>query len=77
MENLKLVSVRIEPKSLEASQEWCSHSEYRKQSDVIRSAVDLAAWMIQNGYGLSLCKFYPQYGDVVDHFDFQYHRQHR
>ena len=77
MENLKLVSVRIEPKDLEAIQEFCQRTRYVAQSDVIRSAVGLAVWMIKNGHGMSLCKFYPQYGDVVDHFDLQYHREHR
>ena len=77
MENLKLVSVRIEPKDLETIQEWCRHMSYTKQSDVVRSAIGMAVWMIKNGHGQSLCKFYPQYGDVVDKFDFQYHREHR
>lgn len=77
MKSTKLVSVRLDEDDLEIIDKAASDSDYRKRSDYINAAVRFMAWAIKNGRSLEIVKFFPRYGDVVDQFDFKYHRGFR
>lgn len=73
----KLISVRVDPDALEVIDQYCADSPYCRRSTYIDAAVRLMAWLIANGKADSVVKFRPGYGDVVDEFEFKYHRDHR
>ena len=77
MKAAKLVSVRLDEDDLKVIDEAAMSGVYRKRSDYIHAAVRLMAWAIKNGQQLKICRFYPNYGDVVDQFELNYHRGHR
>lgn len=77
MKNQKLISVRVDPDALEIIDQRCSDHPYMKRSDYINGAVRLVAWLIESGQADRVIRFRPQFGDVVDKFEFEYHRGHR
>lgn len=77
MENLKLVSVRIDPQDLNALDEIVNNERYVKRSDLIQAAIKLYLAAHEKGLGTKVRRFLPQWGDVVDEFKFEYHRDHR
>lgn len=77
MENLKLVSVRIDPKDLEDLDKIVEDSSYVKRSDLIQAGIRLYLAAHQQGKGREVRSFFPRWGDVVDKFEFEYHREHR
>lgn len=77
MQNKKLVSVRLCEEDLQVIDKACKSSIYRKRSDFICKAVSFMAWAISNSKADKLLKFWPEYGDVVDKYEFQYHRSHK
>lgn len=77
MENLKLVSVRLDPRDLEIIDKECRRSMWRKRSSYISQAVALMAALIKDGRAKKVLSFYPQYGDVIDEFVLKYHREVR
>lgn len=70
----KLVSVRLDTDDLRVIDDWAKKERYQKRSDIVDSAVRLAAWMIRNGYAQKLIRFWPKW-DEVDDFKLEYHRQ--
>lgn len=70
----KLVSVRLDADDLQVIDDWIADDDYYGRSDVIESAVRLAAWCIKEGNIKKLMSFWPKY-DTVDEFTFKYHRQ--
>ena len=77
MRGTKLISVRIDEDFLKIIDEYCAKHEYRKRSDVINAAIRLIATAEPLGFIGKACKFYPQFGDVIDKLEFEYHRQHK
>lgn len=77
MENLKLVSVRIDPQDLNALDEIVERDRYVKRSDLIQAAIKLYLAAHEKGLGDKVQRFLPQWGDVVDEFIFEYHRGHQ
>ncbi len=77
MKNLKLVSVRIDPKDLEELDKIVEDSSYVKRSDLIQAGIRLYLAAHQQGKGRDVQRFYPRWGDVLDKFEFEYHREHR
>ena len=77
MENLKLVSVRLDPKDLEIIDKECKVSGYRKRYTYICQAVSLMAALIKANQEQKVMSFFPQYGDVIDEFVLKYHREVR
>lgn len=77
MENLKLISVRIDPRDLKALDEIVENISYVKRSDLIQAGIKLFLAAHQNGKGMDARRFAPQWGDVVDKFEFEYHREHK
>lgn len=77
MENLKGISVRIDPCDLKALDEIVEHDRYVKRSDLIQAAIKLYLAAHEKGLGDKVKRFLPQWGDVVDEFIFEYHRGHQ
>lgn len=75
MEKMKVVSIRL-PQSVvdELSK---GYSYYRSQSDYIRAGAVLMAELIKFHKAEKVLKFSPEYGDVLDKFELEYHREHR
>ena len=77
MKAAKLVSVRLDEDYLNIIDAAEKNNGYRKRSDYINAAVRLMAWAIKNGKADGICKFYPNFGDEVEHFELKYYRRHR
>lgn len=77
MENLKLVSVRIDPRDLKALDEIVENDRWIKRSDLIQAGIRLYLAAHEKGFGGDARNFAPRWGDVVDEFVFKYHRGHR
>lgn len=74
MKPAKLVSVRLDEDDLKIIDEAAGQLEFRKRSDYINAAVRFMAWAIKENQQLKILRFRPRFGDVVDQFDFKYHR---
>lgn len=77
MENLKLVSVRVDPEDLAALDRIASGMRYRKRSDLINAGIRLIIAMEDKPSLHRALGFYPRYGDVIDEFKLEYHREHK
>lgn len=75
MEELKLVSVRLSKRDLAVIDEFCETNPFYLKSDVFRHAVSLAAALIDSGAMGKVMRFHPHCGDVLDDFEFKYHRE--
>lgn len=76
MENLKLISVRVDPRDLNDLDEIAKNVSYRKRSDLIQAGIRLIIAAHKQGRSRDILRFYPRYGDVVDKFEFKFHREH-
>lgn len=76
MENLKLVSVRLDPRDVAALEEAASIERYYDRSDFIRAAVALMAKLCEERKHGKVLAFRPRWGDILDSFDISYHRGH-
>lgn len=77
MENLKLITVRVDPKDLDKLDQYASDYRYRKRSALIQAAIRMMIVACEKGQANKVCQFTPQWGDVVDEFKFEYHREHK
>lgn len=77
MKGTKLVSVRIDEDVLAKIDQLASNSTYRSRSDIINGALRMIACADSSKMADKACKFWPQYGDVIDKFEFEYHREHK
>lgn len=77
MENLKLISLRIDKRDADAVEKQARVRRYTRASDIYRAGIQFAAYLAEHGRLDKLLNFYPRYGDVVDEFEFKYHREHR
>lgn len=77
MKGTKLVSVRIDEDVLAKIDLLVSKMSYRKRSDIINAALRMIAYADGLKMAEKACKFYPQFGDVIDKFEFEYHREHK
>lgn len=73
MENLKLVSVRIDPRDLKDLDEIVNNERYVKCSYLIQTGIKLNLAAHKKGLGSVVRRFSPRWGDVVDEFTFKYH----
>lgn len=76
MENLKLISVRIDPRDVDALDEIVKRTSFVKRSDLIQAAIKFYLAADSKGKGREVRNYRPQYGDVVDELEFKYHRDH-
>lgn len=77
MKNLKLISVRVDPDDLDKLDEYANDGICRKRSDLIQAAIRLMLVACEKGQTRDVCRFLPKWGDVVDEFKFEFHREHR
>lgn len=77
MKNQKLISVRVDPDALNVIDKYCYDIDYRTRSFYIDAAVRLMAWLMVNGKAEKVARFRADLGDVVDKFEFEYHRGHK
>lgn len=75
MENLKLVSVRIDPEELKDLDRIASHLTYYKRSDLINAGIRLVIALEHHKMLQKALSFYPRYGDVLDNISLEYHRE--
>lgn len=77
MENLKLISVRIDPRDLDALDRIVAGDRYERRSNLIQDAIKLYLAAHDARLDSKVRRFSPQWGDVVDKFEFEYHREPR
>lgn len=77
MKGTKLVSVRIDEDVLAKIDQLAVKSTYRKRSDIINAALRMIAYSDGSKMAEKACKFWPQYGDIIDKFEFEFHREHK
>lgn len=75
MSESKLVSVRLDAEDIKEIDRQCKSLGYVNRSFVINKAVSLAVYMMQHGHFRKLWNFNPQFGDVVDKFELEFHRE--
>jgi hypothetical protein len=76
MENMKLVSVRLDPRDVKTLEEAARADGYHSLSDFIRAAVSLMAVLCEEGKYGKVLSFSPRWGDRIDTFEITYHRSH-
>lgn len=75
MKGTKLVSVRLPEglvKQLDKFGEDC-----RSRSTLIYAGCNLILEAAKRGKAWNAIRFSPEFGDVVDEFEFKYHREHK
>lgn len=77
MKGTKLVSVRIDEDVLAKIDLLASISTYRRRSDFINGALRMIAYSEGSKMADKACNFWPQYGDIIDKFEFEFHREHK
>lgn len=77
MNKTKLVSVRLDEEKLKTIDRCAAKSLWYKRSNYINAAISFMAWAIENHLEKKLLSFYPEHGDVVTDFKFEYHREHK
>lgn len=70
----KVVSVRIESDLLDYIDESVLYESYFKRSDVINCALRVAVEYYKRKRKHLGRGFYPQFGDVIDKLEFEFHR---
>lgn len=77
MNKTKVISVRIDEQLLAQIDEKVSHMSYRKRNDLICALLRFANQVAVPSQLEKICCFYPEFGDVLDEFEFKYHREHK
>lgn len=77
MTDSKLISVRLDERDLSYIDRYCEEHRYCKRSRVINDAVRLAVALLKSNRFGKVENFRPYYGDVLDEFKIEYHRQPR
>lgn len=77
MRGTKLISVRVDEEVLAKIDKLANESSYRKRSDYINAALKMIAYADSSKIADKACKFWPEFGDVIDKFEFEYHREHK
>lgn len=77
MSATRLISVRIDEEVLAIIDQLAESSTYRKRSDIINGALKMIAYADNSKLADKACKFWPQFGDVIDKLEFEYHREHK
>lgn len=74
MDNLKLVSVRLDPQDIAVLDKTAEENGYRVRGEYIRAGVRLMAALCEKGLQEQVFRFRPRLGDVLDEFELHYHR---
>lgn len=75
MQSKKIVSIRLLESEINALDEIGGQRDYRvSRTDLIEAAIRLLIVANKRGYLGRLLRFRPAFGDVVNRFEFDYHR---
>lgn len=78
MENKKVISIRLTPSMVEEIEQCVRRqSDFWKRQDFIEKAINLAIAAEKAGLMRQMMAFNPKFGDVVDKFEFRYHRERK
>ena len=77
MKQDKLVSVRLNEKTVATLEKYGQDHYGYSRSQLINLAANFFAYLIETRQFEKIRGFWPQYGDVVDEFTFIYHREHK
>lgn len=77
MEKMKGISVRVDPRDLADIDKMIEARSYLTRSDLINAGIKMMLAADKAGLKDKFLRFQPRWGDVVDKFEFQYHREHR
>lgn len=77
MNKTKVISVRIDEKLLAQIDEKVSNMNYLNRNDLICGLLRIANQVARTSQLEKFCSFYPEHGDVLDKFEFKYHREHK
>ena len=77
MEKLKGISVRVDPRDLADIDKMIEARSYLNRSDLINAGIKMMIAADKAGLKDQFLRFHPRFGDVVDKFEFEYHREHR
>lgn len=77
MNKTKVISVRIDEKLLDQIDEKVSNMRAINRNDLICGLLRLANHVAAPGRLERICGFYPEWGDVIDEFEFKYHRVYK
>lgn len=73
----KLVSVRLNEKTVATLEEYGKDYRGYSRSQLINMAANFFAYLIETRQFEKIRRFYPEYGDVCDEFTFKFHREHK
>lgn len=74
MRETKLISVRLSADDLKTIDHFCEVDHFSTRSRLIYSAVHLMAALVKRNEISKITRFYPEFGDVIDEFTLEYHR---
>ena len=77
MSKSKLVSVRIDGDLLRDIDSLVSPEKWVTRSSAIEAGLKILRELAKRQGVSKLTHFYPEYGDVVDKCEFEYHREHK
>lgn len=77
MNKTKVISVRIDEHLFTQIDEKVSHMTYRKRNDLICGLLRFASRIESTKQLEKICNFFPELGDVLDEFEFKYHREYK
>lgn len=77
MKYTKLISVRVPVDVLDKIDQLGNRYDYYSRSDLINAAVRVMVADDTSDFARKALKFYPQFGDVIDKLELEYHREHK
>ena len=77
MNKTKVISVRIDEQLLTQIDKKVSLMYYRKRNELICGLLRFASQVDSTRQLEKFCSFHPEFGDVLDGFEFKYHRQYK
>lgn len=77
MNKTKVISVRIDEQLLAQIDEKVSNLRYITRNDLICGLLRLANQVAVPSQLEKFGYFFPDFGDVLDEFEFKYHREHK
>ena len=73
----KLVSVRLNEKTVATLEEYGKDHWGYSRSQLINMGANFIAYLIETRQFEKIRRFFPEVGDVVDEFTFKFHREHK
>lgn len=77
MNKTKVISVRIDEQLLAQVDKKVLHMNYQTRNDLICGLLRFANQVATPSQLEKFCRFFPEHGDVLDEFEFKYHRGHK